>query len=119
MAGASSEIQQVLRQSRADLVTHIAERWQEGPDGKPLKFKQPAGSNLAEFLSNFSFRMVTDDRELQDLVSQARGLAAGGRGRGSPNDQRRPGARPTGNGDNRCRSERNGLEDRQPQNNQR
>ena len=77
MAEASSEIQQVLRQSMADLVTHMAERLKWGPDGKPLKFKQSTVSNLVEFLSNFSFRNVTDDRELQEFVSQARGLLQG------------------------------------------
>ena len=77
MAEASSEIQQVLRQSMADLVTHMAERLKDGPDGKALKFKQSTVSNLVEFLSNFSFRNVTDDRELQSLVSRARDLLQG------------------------------------------
>lgn len=77
MAEASSEIQQVLRQSMADLVTHMADRLKEGPDGKPLKFKQSTVSNLVEFLSNFSFRNVTDDHELQDLVTRARDLLQG------------------------------------------
>ncbi|MEZ5352971.1 MAG: DUF3150 domain-containing protein [Bryobacteraceae bacterium] len=77
MAEASSEIQQVLRQSMADLVTHMAERLKEGPDGKPLKFKQSTVSNLVEFLSNFSFRNVTDDQELQSLVTRARELLQG------------------------------------------
>jgi hypothetical protein len=77
MAEASSEIQQVLRQSMADLVAHMAERLKNGADGKPLKFKQSTVSNLVEFLSNFSFRNVTDDRQLQDLVGQARNLLQG------------------------------------------
>ncbi len=77
MAEASSEIQQVLRQSMADLVTHMADRLKEGPDGKPLKFKQSTVSNLVEFLSNFSFRNVTDDQELQALVTRARELLHG------------------------------------------
>jgi len=77
MAEASSEIQQVLRQSMADLVTHMAERLKEGPDGKPLKFKQSTVSNLVEFLSNFSFRNVADDQELQSLVTRARELLQG------------------------------------------
>lgn len=77
MAEASSEIQQVLRQSMAELVTHMAERLKEGPDGKPLKFKQSTVSNLVEFLSNFSFRNVTDDQELQSLVTRARELLQG------------------------------------------
>ena len=77
MAEASSEIQQVLRQSMADLVAHMAERLKDGADGKPLKFKQSTVSNLVEFLSNFSFRNVTDDRQLQDLVGRARDLLQG------------------------------------------
>ena len=40
MAEASSEIQQVLRQSMADLVAHMAERLKDGVDGKPRKFKE-------------------------------------------------------------------------------
>jgi len=43
----------------------MAERLKDGADGKPLKFKQSTVSNLVEFLSNFSFRNVTDDRQLQ------------------------------------------------------
>ena len=77
MAEASSEIQQVLRQSMADLVAHMAERLKDGSDGKPLKFKQSTVSNLVEFLSNFSFRNVTDDLQLQDLVGRARDLLQG------------------------------------------
>jgi hypothetical protein len=77
MAEASSEIQQVLRQSMADLVAHMAERLKDGADGKPLKFKQSTVSNLVEFLSNFSLRNETDDRQLQDLVGRARDLLQG------------------------------------------
>ena len=77
MAEASSEIQQVLRQSMADLVAHMAERLKDGVDGKPLKFKQSTVSNLVEFLSNFSFRNVTDDRQLQGWVGRARDLLQG------------------------------------------
>ena len=77
MAEASSEIQQVLRQSMADLVAHMAERLKDGADGKLLKFKQSTVSNLVEFLSNFSFRNVTDDRQLQELVGRARDLLQG------------------------------------------
>ena len=34
-------------------------------------------SNLVEFLSNFSFRNVTDDQEVQCLVTRARELLQG------------------------------------------
>ena len=77
MAEASSEIQHVLRESMAKLVQHMADRLKEGPDGKPLRFKESTVSNLVEFLTNFEFRNVTDDNELQTLVSQARELMQG------------------------------------------
>jgi hypothetical protein len=77
MAEASVEIQTVLRESMAKLVQHMADRLKEGPDGKPLRFKETTVSNLVEFLTNFEFRNVTDDSELQVLVAQARALLHG------------------------------------------
>ncbi|HET9215775.1 MAG TPA: DUF3150 domain-containing protein [Terriglobia bacterium] len=77
MAEASAEIQTVLRESMTKLVQHMADRLKEGPDGKPLRFKETTVSNLIEFLTNFEFRNVTDDNELQSLVAQARQLLHG------------------------------------------
>ena len=77
MAEASSEIQQVLRETMAKLVQHMADRLKDSSDGKPLRFKETTVSNLVEFLANFQFRNVTDDGELQNLVGQARGLLQG------------------------------------------
>jgi len=77
MAEASSEIQLVLRETMAKLVQHMADRLKEGADGKPLRFKETTVSNLVEFLTNFEFRNVTDDAQLQSLVGQARGLLQG------------------------------------------
>jgi hypothetical protein len=77
MAQASSEIQQVLRETMAGLVQHMADRLQTSEDGKPLRFKNSTVSNLAEFLANFEFRNVTDDTELQNLVAQARQMLQG------------------------------------------
>lgn len=77
MAEASSEIQQVLRETMARLVQHMAERLKDGADGKPLRFKESTVSNLVEFLANFRFRNVTDDGDLQRLVGQARDLLQG------------------------------------------
>jgi hypothetical protein len=70
MAEASCEIQQVLRESMARLVQHMADRLKETPDGKLVRFKESTVSNLIEFLANFEFRNVTDDYELQQLVSK-------------------------------------------------
>jgi hypothetical protein len=77
MAEASAEIQVVLRESMAKLVQHMADRLKEGPDGKPLRFKESTVSNLVEFLTNFEFRNVTDDKELQALAAQARQILQG------------------------------------------
>lgn len=77
MAEASTEIQVVLRETMAKLVQHMADRLKVGPDGKPLRFKETTVENLVEFLMNFEFRNVTDDNELQELVSQARDLMQG------------------------------------------
>jgi hypothetical protein len=77
MAEASSEIQLVLRESMAKLVQHMADRLKEGPDGKPLRFKESTVANLVEFLTNFEFRNVTDDKELQALATHARQLLQG------------------------------------------
>lgn len=77
MAEASCEIQQVLRESMTKLVQHMTDRLKEGPDGKPLRFKETTVSNLVEFLANFEFRNVTDDTELQALVAEARQLLQG------------------------------------------
>lgn len=77
MAEASCEIQHVLRESMAKLVQHMADRLKDSADGKPLRFKETTVSNLVEFLTNFEFRNITDDDELQALVAQARQLLQG------------------------------------------
>jgi hypothetical protein len=77
MAEAGQEIQQVLRAAMAELVKHMRDRLQDGPDGKPLRFKESTVSNLVEFLGTFDFRNVTDDAELKALVDRARTIVAG------------------------------------------
>ena len=77
MAEAGQEIQQVLRSAMAELVKHMRDRLKDGPDGKPLKFKESTVSNLADFLGTFNFRNVTDDAELRSLVDKTRGLLLG------------------------------------------
>lgn len=74
MAEAGREIQQVLRTAMAELVKHMRDRLKDGPDGKPLRFKETTVSNLVDFLGTFDFRNVTDDAELKALVDKAREL---------------------------------------------
>jgi hypothetical protein len=77
MAEAGREIQQVLRTAMAELVKHMRDRLKDGPDGKPLRFKESTVSNLVEFLGTFDFRNVTDDAELKMLVDKTRTMLAG------------------------------------------
>jgi hypothetical protein len=77
MAEAGREIQQVLRSAMAELVKHMRDRLKDGPDGKPLRFKETTVSNLVDFLGTFDFRNVTDDAELKVLVDKARQALAG------------------------------------------
>lgn len=77
MAEAGREIQQVLRTAMAELVKHMSDRLKDGPDGKPLRFKETTVSNLVDFLGTFDFRNVTDDAELKAIVDKARGTLAG------------------------------------------
>ncbi len=77
MAEAGREIQQVLRTAMAELVKHMRDRLKDGPDGKPLRFKETTVSNLVAFLGSFDFRNVTDDTELKALVDKAREMLVG------------------------------------------
>ena len=77
MAEAADEIQQVLRVAMAELVRHMRDRLKDGPDGKPLKFKESTVKNLVEFLGTFDFRNVTDDQELKSQVDKARSMLTG------------------------------------------
>ncbi|MBY0502730.1 MAG: hypothetical protein K2X03_02390 [Bryobacteraceae bacterium] len=77
MAEAGREIQQVLRAAMAELVKHMRDRLKDGPDGKPLRFKESTVSNLVEFLGTFDFRNVADDAELKELVDKARDMLTG------------------------------------------
>ena len=77
MAEAGREIQQVLRTAMGELVKHMRDRLKDGPEGKPLRFKETTVSNLVEFLGTFDFRNVTDDAELKGLVEKARAMLVG------------------------------------------
>jgi hypothetical protein len=77
MAEASSQIQLVLRETLLELVKHMGDRLKEDESGKPVTFHKTTVSKLAEFLGNFDFRNVTDDGELQAVVSQTKALLQG------------------------------------------
>jgi hypothetical protein len=77
MTEAVAEVQSVMRTAMTDLVRHMHDRLQDGPDGKPARFHQTTVSKLVAFLDSFEFRNVTDDAELKELVERAKGLLSG------------------------------------------
>jgi len=71
------DVTEAMRVSLRDLVGHLSDRLQAGPDGKAKIFRDSAVGNLVEFLELFSARNVTDDTALADLASKAQGIIAG------------------------------------------
>lgn len=74
---AAADIANALRGELADLVAHMAERLQIGPDGKPRIFRDSLVDNLRQFLADVDARNVIDDRELAALCDRARRLLDG------------------------------------------
>ena len=64
MAEAGREIQQVLRSA---MVKHMRDRLKDGPDGKPLRFKETTVSNLADFLGTFEITRQAMDYLIASL----------------------------------------------------
>ena len=71
------ESRNVLRAEMAELVDHMVERLEPGPDGKGKRFNSSLVENLDEFLTVFSKRNIADDAALQEVVEQARKALAG------------------------------------------
>jgi hypothetical protein len=74
IAAVADEITQVLRLSLKDLVDHMVERLQPGPDGKPKVFRNTLMSNMQEFLETFKARNLTNDQDLEGLVDRAKDI---------------------------------------------
>ena len=74
---ACSEIQQVMRASLLELVSHLRDRLGDLPDGKPQRLRESTLEKLRGFLATFDLRNVVDDQELKEQVEKARGLLEG------------------------------------------
>jgi Protein of unknown function (DUF3150) len=74
---AAEEITAVMRQTLAELVTHLREKLEPAPDGKQKIIRETAVTNLTEFLKTFDLRNVTNDTELADLATKCRSLLSG------------------------------------------
>jgi hypothetical protein len=77
MTEAFGEIQQLMRATLLEMVSHLRDRLTDDTDGKKKKLHESAIEKMKDFLSTFSFRNVTNDSELAALVEQARGLISG------------------------------------------
>lgn len=74
---AAAEIQAVMRESLAELVSHLSDRLDNDKDGKPKMFKEATITKLKDFLGTFDFRNIVDDKELKEQVERARALVSG------------------------------------------
>jgi len=74
MSEACSEIQQVMRASLLELVSHLRDRLGDQPDGKPQRLRESTLQKLRDFLGTFDLRNVVDDQELKEQVEKARAL---------------------------------------------
>jgi hypothetical protein len=74
---AAEEITAVMRQTLAELVSHLREKLEPSPDGKQKIIRETAVTNLTEFLKTFDLRNVTNDTELADLATKCRSLLSG------------------------------------------
>ena len=77
MSEACSEIQQVMRASLLELVSHLRDRLGDQPDGKPQRLRESTLQKLRDFLATFDLRNVVDDQELKEQVEKARALLEG------------------------------------------
>jgi hypothetical protein len=77
MSEACSEIQQVMRASLLELVSHLRDRLGDQPDGKPQRLRESTLQKLRDFLGTFDLRNVVDDQELKEQVEKARALLEG------------------------------------------
>lgn len=74
---ASDEITAVMRQTLADLVSHLKDKLTPAEDGKPKVLRETAVTNLTDFLKTFDLRNVTNDAELAELAANCRKILSG------------------------------------------
>jgi hypothetical protein len=70
---AAEDIEALMRAKALELVAHLRDRLQPGPDGKKKKLHETALTNLAEYLAFFDHKNVTNDGELKVVVDELRG----------------------------------------------
>jgi hypothetical protein len=76
-AEARAEGRRVIRAEMAAIVDRFVDRMTPGADGQKKRFTGTITANAQEFAELFSFRDMSDDRELGALVERMRGLLSG------------------------------------------
>lgn len=74
---AAEHIEQLMRAQALELVAHLRDRLQPGPDGRKKVLHESALTNLAEYLAYFDHKNVTCDDELKAVVDDLRAKLAG------------------------------------------
>ncbi|MDD5060689.1 MAG: hypothetical protein PHN44_00190 [Candidatus Marinimicrobia bacterium] len=77
LVSAADEITAAMRESFKELVDHMVERLKPGADGKPKIFRDSLVNNFKEFMDTFSARNITNDTDLEALVSKAKDILGG------------------------------------------
>jgi hypothetical protein len=77
MSEACAEVQQVMRASLLELVSHLRDRLADQPDGKPHRLPESTLQKLRDFLATFDWRNVVDDQDWKEQVDKARALLEG------------------------------------------
>jgi hypothetical protein len=75
--GYGEEIRGGLREMLQGLVDHLLGALSSDSDGRPKTLRATALTNLTEFLTSFDRRNVTDDSELDKVVTQLRNTLGG------------------------------------------
>lgn len=74
---AENEVRDALRVAFVEMVDHLTDRLSVNEDGKPKRFHVTSLEKLQDFLTVFEKRNVTQDADLQELVTKARSVVAG------------------------------------------
>lgn len=68
----AEQISLCLRQAFVELIKHANSMLEPNADGKTKGFKNSSFDNIDEFIATFKNRNIVDDKELENLVEQAR-----------------------------------------------
>jgi hypothetical protein len=74
LSEASDEITAFMRETLYELTSHLADALTPNADGKPKRLFASAITNITDFLETFQARNITEDSDLEAIVSNLKGL---------------------------------------------